>query len=51
MLSPIIRPLVNNQSMVGCSDQPDVAAGGGLVILFHAAGVAPGCAPWLVIII
>jgi len=29
--------------MVGCSDQSDVEAGGGLVILFHAAGVAPGC--------
>ena len=29
--------------MVGCSDQSDVEASGGLVILFHAAGVAPGC--------
>ena len=43
LLSLIIRPLVNNQSMVGCSDQSDVEAGGGLVILFHAAAVAPAC--------
>ena len=34
--------MVNNQSMVGRCDQSEVEAGGGLVILFHAAEVAPG---------